>query len=240
MPVHAVIFDLFGTLVPGLSRDGHRNVVAELATVLGAAPNAFAREWADTFEDRCLGRLGPGDGAMKALCARLGLRPAPEALRAAVALRRRTSRDSMEPRGDALQVFGALRARGLRLALCSDATWEIPALWAESPMAAYFDAAVFSCAEAVKKPDPRIFGLACERIGVEPTRCVYVGDGGSHELSGAAAVGMVPVLLRVPDDPIAYRVDAEDGWPGRRVESLSQVLAILDDPALQPAVGDPP
>jgi putative hydrolase of the HAD superfamily len=69
--------------------------------------------------------------------------------------------------------------------------------------------------------------LTCEALSTEPNRCLYVGDGGSHELSGAVAVGMDAILLRISHeaslDP--YRPDATT-WTGRVVESLGQVLPL--------------
>ena len=46
------------------------------------------------------------------------------------------------------------------------------------------------------KPDPEIYNLACERLGISPTKTVFVGDGGFDELQGATAVGMRPVQAR--------------------------------------------
>ena len=39
------------------------------------------------------------------------------------------------------------------------------------------------------KPDPRIFALALERLGVAPERALHIGDGAVDE-AGAAAAGM--------------------------------------------------
>lgn len=40
------------------------------------------------------------------------------------------------------------------------------------------------------KPDPRIYALACRRLGVHPGEADFVSDGGSDELSGAARTGL--------------------------------------------------
>ncbi len=62
--------------------------------------------------------------------------------------------------------------------------------------------------------------------------CVYVGDGGSHELSGAAKVGMYPVRLWVPDEHSSdtHRIDGEE-WSGPQVTDLQDVLAFFDPQA---------
>ena len=84
------------------------------------------------------------------------------------------------------------------------------------------------------KPDPMIYLTACHRLGVPPEQCLYVGDGGSHELTGATEVGMTAVRLTAPDlgDHLVFDADAE--FTGRCVDSLTDVLDLLDErvPAL--------
>lgn len=42
------------------------------------------------------------------------------------------------------------------------------------------------------KPDKQIYLLPCERLGVALEEAVFVGDGGSTELEGAAEAGLTP------------------------------------------------
>jgi putative hydrolase of the HAD superfamily len=44
----------------------------------------------------------------------------------------------------------------------------------------------------MRKPEPGIYRLAAERLGVEPAECVFVDDLGTN-IKGAVAVGMVGV-----------------------------------------------
>jgi putative hydrolase of the HAD superfamily len=53
-----------------------------------------------------------------------------------------------------------------------------------------FDDVVFSYQVGHLKPEPEIYLLACRRLAVSPADAVFVGDGGSDELSGATGVGM--------------------------------------------------
>jgi len=80
----------------------------------------------------------------------------------------------------------------------------------------------------MKKPDPRIYRLACDGLGVAPHRCLYVGDGFSHELTGAANVGMRAVLI-APSDEVRADAPGYEGhtWPGSRIETLSEVMNLL-------------
>ena len=124
--------------------------------------------------------------------------------------------------------LAALRERGFRIGVISDCSEEVVAAWPATPLAPLVHEAVLSAAVHLKKPDPRVYKLACERLGVAPERCLFVGDGGSRELTGASAVGMDAVLIRVPDDAgdDAFRRDAEE-WAGARVAALREVLELV-------------
>lgn len=89
-------------------------------------------------------------------------------------------------------MYAALRAArraGTRTALLSN-SWgnDYPReLWDE-----LFDAVVISCEVGLRKPDPRIFRHAAERLGVPPEQCVFVDDI-AHNVRAAEQVGMVGV-----------------------------------------------
>jgi putative hydrolase of the HAD superfamily len=66
----------------------------------------------------------------------------------------------------------------------------------------------------MRKPDPRIYELTCERLGVTPHECVFVDDF-ANNCEAAAALGMTVVWFQETDDAIAElrRVLAERGAP---------------------------
>jgi putative hydrolase of the HAD superfamily len=81
---------------------------------------------------------------------------------------------------------------------------------------------------SLKKPDPRIYRLACENLGVTPEQVLYVGDGSSNELTGATVVGMHPVQIQDPGETAdTHFVDKEQDWTGPVITSLSEVLDIV-------------
>lgn len=103
-------------------------------------------------------------------------------------------------------------------------------LWPESPTAGLIDAPVFSCVEGVRKPDPRLFRAACQRLGVEPGACIYVADGYHGELATARALGMEAVLLEVPGEPTSeFRPDEAATWAGRRIRALSELVGLVKE-----------
>jgi len=83
-----------------------------------------------------------------------------------------------------------LRDVGLRLALLTNNVKEFGDSWrAMFPVDDLFEVIVDSSAVGLRKPDPRIYRLTCERVGVTPDVAVFVDDN-SDNVAAAAAVGM--------------------------------------------------
>jgi putative hydrolase of the HAD superfamily len=79
---------------------------------------------------------------------------------------------------------------------------------------------VISGVEGVEKPDPAIFRLALDRVGVPAAEVVYVGDVPDFDYEPAAAIGMFPVLID--------RRDRHPGFAGARVTDLRELPALLE------------
>jgi len=219
----AVVFDFFGTLTEAVQRGpGHDRVAA----ILGCPAPALARALDETFTDRSIASLGDAIGSLGVVARLAGGRPTRAALRAAYAARIDAVRADTRLRPDAVTVLRALRQRGLRTAVVSDCTPELAEFWPELPIAGVLDVRVLSTEERHHKPDPWMYIAAADRIGVEPLSCLYVGDGGSHELSGAAAVGMTPVRLAAADLG-RHLVFRPDPWQGPEISMLTEVLDFL-------------
>jgi len=104
---------------------------------------------------------------------------------------------------------------------------DTPSMWRTSPLGGAVDVEVFSSEVGLRKPDAEIYLLACERLGVGPGECLYVGDGSYRELSGATAVGMRAVLIRDLDEQAeVLRFDADD-WDGPAIADLREVPGLL-------------
>lgn len=221
-----VLLDLFGTLVPaapGASRAPHLH---EMARILEVDPNRFEQDWAGSFELRCVGALGPLDETIRRIAGRQGARPRDEAVRRAQEVRLAFSRRQLDACSPVLPGLMALRAAGLRLAVVSDCSEEPALLWSSTPLGGLIDVTVFSCREGFCKPDPRAYGLALTRLGLESGRCAFVGDGGSRELTGAEHVGLAAFQYRFPDDPpgVESRYDPDLAWRGVVLAELGDLL----------------
>jgi putative hydrolase of the HAD superfamily len=221
----AVLFDFFGTLTAAVQRGGAH---ADIARRLGCAPAAFLAELDRSFPIRARGGYGSAREALLRVARDAGGAPDDDHLTAALAARVDAVRADTRLRAQAVPVLAELRRRGLLTGLVSDCCDELPLFLPALPLAPLLSTCVYSIELATCKPDPRMYLAACERLDVAPQECLYVGDGGSRELSGAEAVGMTAVRLAAPDLGVHLSFNPDDGWDGPQIGSLSESVTLLD------------
>ena len=98
-----------------------------------------------------------------------------------------------------MDLVRAAREAGYRTALCSN-SWGTR-LYPRERLDPIFDVIVISGEVGLRKPDPAIFELTVEKLGVDPAGCVFVDDHPGH-LMPAEALGMTTVLHRTPEETI--------------------------------------
>jgi HAD superfamily hydrolase (TIGR01549 family) len=118
---------------------------------------------------------------------------------------------------DAPAALETLSRRGYRLAVISNADGRVRGLLDHAGLSAFFELIVDSAEAGVEKPDPRIFRLATERLGLEPAACAYVGDIYEIDIVGALRAGLEALLI----GPGA----APEGVP--RVSTLTELLDVF-------------
>ncbi len=106
--------------------------------------------------------------------------------------------------------------RRYRLGVISNSNGTVREKLRRVGLAGFLDPIVDSREEGVEKPDPRIFRIAMERAGAEPSRSAHVGDFYHVDVVGARAAGMHAVLL----DPGGVYADL----PVPRIASLEALL----------------
>ncbi|UCE35878.1 MAG: HAD family hydrolase [Thermoplasmata archaeon] len=225
----AVIFDLFGTLVDNFSFQEHLDVLEEMAKTLSVPSEDFMSLWLYTFDERVKGVYKNPESNIVYICKELGIKLDKQRILKAGKIRRNFTRRTLKPRQDAVKTMEQLKVKGYKIGLITDCSSEVPSYWKDLPFAKLVDVPVFSCLTGLKKPDPRIYKLACNRLGVSPEKCFYVGDGSSYELSGASKVGMKPVLIHTPseDENDSYQVNPER-WYGDKVTGLKEILSLIE------------
>ena len=215
--IRAVVFDLWDTLVDFDPVAG-RAFQSEVAGRLGRDPDEFAALWLEGRAQRESGSLGD---YLRSLGAE-GV-----AVDEIVELRRASTRRMLKPRPGAVETLHELRERCYRLGLITVCSEDVPEVWSETPFADLFDSTVFSCAVGLRKPDERIYRVACEQLAVEPGEAVFVGDGANDELAGAERVGMKAVLIH--RDGVEPPWDEVRDWPGPRITAIPQLLPLLEE-----------
>jgi putative hydrolase of the HAD superfamily len=221
MPPRAVVFDLWETLAdwPREQSEAH---YAALAQGFGVEPERFREAW---LADRASRETGPLAASIRSVSTVLAL---PEVdVDAVVALRHEYTRETLRPRRGVVETLEELRRRDYRLGLISACSEDVPVVWPETEFDGLLDATVFSCAVGLTKPDPRVYALACEQLGVQPGEAVFVGDGANDELAGAERAGLKAVLILRPEEEEPPWTEAQ-GWQPR-ITSIPEILPLLDE-----------
>jgi len=120
---------------------------------------------------------------------------------------------------DTPDVLAALRARGLRLGVVSNADGRIAAALAATGLDRYLDAIIDSHVVGVEKPDPRIFHMALDQCGVAPAEALFVGDIYEIDVRGARNAGMEGILI----DPLTLYGEVDC----RRITHLGELLSLV-------------
>jgi putative hydrolase of the HAD superfamily len=91
------------------------------------------------------------------------------------------------------------RRTGGRTAFLSNSGPEIMArVRARWPLETWFDAVIISCEVGLSKPDPRIYELCLDRLGLPAPDTLFVDDRADN-IAGAARVGLRTLQFQGPD-----------------------------------------
>ncbi len=104
-----------------------------------------------------------------------------------------TMGSSGEPRTFMTDLVTDIRTAGMRTGLVTNNVAEFAIFWRNIvPLDELFDDVIDSSAVGVRKPSSAIFALACDRLGVEPARTVFVDDYEGN-VTGARRAGLVSI-----------------------------------------------
>jgi HAD superfamily hydrolase (TIGR01509 family) len=207
-----VIFDLWNTIAVW-PEDLWAETRPRVAEHLGLSVEEFESRWYGELAH--MREMGP----MSDVLALFDLTP-DDAERVS-ALRREVTRKGLVPVPGAVETIAALRERGLKTGLITVCSEDVVSLWEETDFHGLFDAEVFSAAVGLRKPDPRIYRIALEELGVDAQDAMFVGDGANDELAGAERVGMTAVGVESPTGELP------DDWAGPRIRMLPELLALV-------------
>ncbi|MFJ2833184.1 HAD family hydrolase [Streptomyces sp. NPDC087263] len=112
--------------------------------------------------------------------------------------------DAWRPYPDAEGVLGALREAGIAVGVVSNIGWDLRPVFRAYGLDPYIGVYVLSYEHGIQKPDPRLFAVACDALGVAPEDTLMVGDDRRAD-GGATALGCA--IHFVDHLPVAERPD---------------------------------
>jgi putative hydrolase of the HAD superfamily len=189
-----VLFDMGGVVM-----DSPLHAIARYEAARGLPANAINRVVAATGETGAWARLERGELTAATFCAPFeadcrahGVEIRGADIMAAIA-------EAGVPRPAMLEAIRRIRARGLRVGALTN-NWK-----REGPeddviphrLREHFDVFIESRVVGLRKPDPRIYTLACRELGVEPARTAFLDDIGRN-LKAARELGMTTIKVDEP------------------------------------------
>ncbi|MFQ5858705.1 MAG: HAD family hydrolase [Anaerolineae bacterium] len=125
-----------------------------------------------------------------------------------------------------VETLGQLKDEGYRMSIVSNADGRVEQELLNLGMQCYFERVYDSDVVGVEKPEPGIYELALNDLGLQPEEALFVGDMFYSDIWGANRVGIPGLHL----DPLGlYK-----GWPGARIQDLWQLPGWLNEYAAAP------
>jgi putative hydrolase of the HAD superfamily len=236
----AVVFDMGGTLLdfnpehipwPEWERAGLVSAHAYLQRQgFDIALDAFLARFIDPLPERWEGATAGRENlclgeALRAACAACGVTIGPEQVDGLIEhyIAPLDKRVVLYP--DTLETLQALRERELAIGLVSNTMW--PGQHHRTQLdrfgvSPYLDHAVFSADVGVWKPQPGIYYLGLEALGVQAGQAIFVGDTPRHDIAGAQGVGMRAVYKH------NGRRAQPDVTPDATIGHLAELPALID------------
>jgi putative hydrolase of the HAD superfamily len=193
--ISAVLFDLGGVV-----QDSPLAAIARYEREHGLPPNAINRAVVAAGERGAWSRLERGELTVEAWCGPFETDCRAQGLAVDGTRLMQYIAEAGRPRPQMLSAIRRLRLHGLRVGALTN-NWRAERAPEPHPLRPHFDAFVESRAVGMRKPDPRIYRLACQALGVEPPEAAFLDDIGSN-LKAARALGMHTVKVEDPDDAL--------------------------------------
>ncbi|MCZ6643317.1 MAG: HAD-IA family hydrolase [Gammaproteobacteria bacterium] len=224
----AVIFDLFFTLLTADIADDEFPPTHE---TLGVAKQSWREQTFGTSHKRLTGVQTDPYRIVESMAHAIDPTIPDSVVREATELRiARFEHTLMNPPESTLSVLRELRQRGLKTALISNADTIETQPFHRSPLASMLDVTVLSWEVGLVKPQPEIYQHCLELLGLQASQCIFVGDGGSNELSGARSVGLTAVFATgIMPELTKQEVEQRKSIAHYTIGELTELLTLVND-----------
>ena len=188
--IKAVIFDMYETLITLFNSRVYKG--RQIAEDMNIPEETFREIWDPSDDDRTLGNISSEEIIEKILRENDIF---DRELYDRIILNRYTCSSEVfnHKHPEIIPMLKALKDKGIKTGLITNCYLEEKDAIIKSDLYDLFDAICMSCDVKLKKPDIRIYELCAGKLNVKPEECLYVGDGGSNELSAARTAGMKPL-----------------------------------------------
>jgi putative hydrolase of the HAD superfamily len=126
------------------------------------------------------------------------------------------------------ETLAYLKASGYRLFLVTDGYSETQKYKVDAlGIGPYFEIVIFTgdYPRELRKPNPFLFSLVAERMGLEPEECIYIGDNPQCDFEGPKRIGMQ--TIGVSTGPfVGFQVHSHQA-PDLRIGQLAELRHIL-------------
>lgn len=185
--IKAVIFDMYETLITHYQSPLYFG--KQIAADAGIPESKFRELWDATESDRTIGKLTLEE-VIETILKNNGCY-SQELFQKIVQKRIQVKEECFRHlHREIIPLLSGLKESGMKVGLISNCFSEEVAVIRKSVLFPYFDAACLSYEQKVQKPDAEIFRRCVSQLNVKAEECLYVGDGGSHELEAAKEIGM--------------------------------------------------
>ena len=185
--IQAAIFDMFETLITHYNSPLYFG--AQMAADAGIPEQIFQGMWHPTEYDRSVGNVKLEE-VLETILRKNGCYS--EALVQKIAGKRIATKEECfrHLHEEIIPMLAGLKEKGIKIGLISNCFSEEADVIRRSVLFPYFDAVYLSYEQGVQKPDAEIYLRCIRELSVKAEECVYIGDGGSHELEAARELGM--------------------------------------------------
>jgi len=135
------------------------------------------------------------------------------------------------PRDDVSETVIELKRRGYLLGIIANTITEteIPDYLEEYGLTEYFTTVILSSKVGIRKPNPEIYWEAARQIGVEPAKCVYVGDNPVRDVEGTRAAGYGMMILILEPETLKKEPPKGEVKPDYTIREIKDLLDIFPE-----------
>src|SRR5207253_561570 len=133
-----------------------------------------------------------------------------------------------------IELIRRLRGR-YRMSVLSNADLSLAQRLRDAGIWDLFDDVIVSAEVGVAKPEPRIYALAAERLGLPPAECVFIDDA-ERNVDAARATGMHAVYFRVDGGHSEPRCSVDRRSPAATAASSATAARATASTAAEAAV----